>query len=295
MKILGNSKSGMRVGKYLYNSFAYADDVSLFSATVPGLQDLINICADYSSRWRFNFGIKKTKCMVVGNRSHCFISDPQWYLNDTHIDNVSNMEILGVNFSRTVRFDEHVSTRIQKCKRSMYSLSNIGMCYPGLSTEGKVHLYKTVCLPSLMYGLEYVALCNKNLKDVQSAQGSVLKNVCGLRKRSHHNSFLKALSIEHASSYINESTKSLFTNICLTSSSTRNLCIYFMNIFITKNFLVPGTLVTRIINMGISPSSIFYSGIHKPTSTETDGLLDSLRTLLFSDNYTKPWSNEYFW
>ena len=66
-----------------------------------------------------------------------------------------------------------------------------------------------------------------------------------------------------------------------------------MNLFITKNFLVPGTLVTRIINMGISPSSIFHSGIPKPTSTETDGLVDSLRTLLFSDNYTKPWSNEY--
>jgi len=37
---------GVRVGDHLYNSFAYADDVSLFSTTVPGLQKLIDICSD---------------------------------------------------------------------------------------------------------------------------------------------------------------------------------------------------------------------------------------------------------
>ena len=34
---------GVRVGNHLYNSFAYADDVALFSTTVPGLQKLIDI------------------------------------------------------------------------------------------------------------------------------------------------------------------------------------------------------------------------------------------------------------
>ena len=28
----------VRIGNHLYNSFAYADDVSLFSTTVPGLE-----------------------------------------------------------------------------------------------------------------------------------------------------------------------------------------------------------------------------------------------------------------
>ena len=41
---LNHSKSGIRIGDDLYNSFAYADDISLFSATVPGLQSLINTC-----------------------------------------------------------------------------------------------------------------------------------------------------------------------------------------------------------------------------------------------------------
>ena len=38
---------GVRIGNHLYNLFVYADDVSLFSITVPGLQKVIDICTDY--------------------------------------------------------------------------------------------------------------------------------------------------------------------------------------------------------------------------------------------------------
>ena len=63
---------GVRVGNHLHNSFGYADDVSLFSTIVPGLQKVVDICTDYSSLWRFNFGIKKTKCMMVCKGYDCF-------------------------------------------------------------------------------------------------------------------------------------------------------------------------------------------------------------------------------
>ena len=36
-------KHGVRVGNHLYNSFVYADYVSLFNTTVPGLQKMIDI------------------------------------------------------------------------------------------------------------------------------------------------------------------------------------------------------------------------------------------------------------
>ena len=61
MRHLHCCKTGIRIGSGLYNAFAYADDISLLSATVPGLQKLIDICSAYSQQWRFNFGIKKTQ------------------------------------------------------------------------------------------------------------------------------------------------------------------------------------------------------------------------------------------
>ena len=54
---LSTSEHGVRIGSY---KFAYADDINLFSATVPGLRKMIDKCLVYSNTWRFKFGIKKT-------------------------------------------------------------------------------------------------------------------------------------------------------------------------------------------------------------------------------------------
>ncbi len=97
LKQLYSCESGVRIGGKLFNSFAYADDISTFSSTVPGLQELINICAKYSSYWRFKFGINKTKCMPVGKGKTCFATEPVWYLKNIPIETVNSLDILIVN------------------------------------------------------------------------------------------------------------------------------------------------------------------------------------------------------
>jgi hypothetical protein len=44
---LESAKNGVSIGPHNYNSFAYADDITVFSATIPGLQCLIHICQEY--------------------------------------------------------------------------------------------------------------------------------------------------------------------------------------------------------------------------------------------------------
>ncbi len=278
----------------MYNSFAYADDISIFSSTIPGLQELINICEEYSSKWRFNFGISKTKCMCIGKSSTCFVTKPVWHLKGIAIENVHNLEVLGVNFDYNVKYNDHIQIRIQKCKRSVYSLSNVGMCYPGLNSDSKVRLFKSICQPTLMYGTDCLALSNTCIERIQSTQGGIMKQVCGLGKRSRHSAMLQALDITPASVYINDNVKSLFSRICTHDSPTRDLCIYFMKLFIVKDMLIPGTLIERIVKLGISPTSLLSSNVnHSNKHYATDGLVDSLRAILYSDNYIKPWSNEY--
>ena len=141
---------------------------SLFSSTVPGLQELINICVRYSSSWRFNFGINKTKCMSMSRGKKCFATEPIWYLKNVPIETVSNLDILGVNFNCNAKYDNYVQTRIQKCTRSVYS--------PCLNTVSKVHLYNTICQPTLlMCGFECLAINDKCVNGMQCAQGSIMK------------------------------------------------------------------------------------------------------------------------
>ena len=44
-----------------------------------------------------------------------------------------------------------MDNRISNCRRSFYGLSSSGMCYPGLSSETKSYIWKTVCSPVLTW------------------------------------------------------------------------------------------------------------------------------------------------
>ena len=55
---LNNCDAGVRIGDTLYNSMAYADDITLFSTNVQDLQNLTDVCFAYSKRWIFKFGVE---------------------------------------------------------------------------------------------------------------------------------------------------------------------------------------------------------------------------------------------
>lgn len=126
---LKQSRSGIPIGDDLYNSFAYAGDISLFSAKVPGLQSLIATCNCYAKEWRLKFGIQKSQCMVCGKDPSRFSSEPVWYLGDVPMKTVNDLEILGVTFTNNNKFDKYVQQRSQKCRQSMYSLNYTGWNY----------------------------------------------------------------------------------------------------------------------------------------------------------------------
>ena len=77
----------------------------------------------------------------------------------------------------------------------MYSLNSIGMCYPGLNSVSKSHLYKSICLPTLCFDLESINITDKCMKTLESTQGGIMKQACGLSKISRHtvSNLLRAL------------------------------------------------------------------------------------------------------
>ena len=110
-------------------------------------------------------------------------------------------------------------------------------------------------MATLLYGVDCLSVRVNNVAKIHSAQGNITKYVCCLSKRSHYSNFLQALGITGANTLLNEYNK-LFQN----DSPTRNLCVYFIDLFVTQNILIPGTLVNRIIDMGISPASLIFRG-----------------------------------
>ena len=134
------------------------------------------------------FGIKKTKCMIAGKNP--FHDLPIWKLGDKNIDIEDQLEILGTTFSSSMSYHSHVNKRCQASRRAMCGLASIGCCYPGFSTEVKVHLWKTVGLPTLLYGMENLELRAKDLRELEKLQSSIVKRTTGLPLHCHHTHLL---------------------------------------------------------------------------------------------------------
>ena len=94
---LNDCDAGVRLGDVLYNYMAYADDITIFSTNAKCVQCLIDMCAMYSDRWRFKYGIEKSKFMIIGKSP--FTCEPMWRLNDVSLRNVETMQILGNVFN----------------------------------------------------------------------------------------------------------------------------------------------------------------------------------------------------
>ena len=292
---LSQSDTGIMVGNYLFNSVAYADDIDLLSLTTCDLQNLIDICFNYAKLWRFSFGIKKTKCMVAGR--NLLKSIPTWHLGQQKIDTVDSLEILGVTFSSSLSANEHIEKRIQSSRRAMYSLSGIGCSYPGgLSSDVKAHLWKTIGVPSLVYGVESINVTSSSKKRMECTQASTVKRIVGIRNRSHHTHLLHALNVPQISTIVSNNVLSLWHRIFNVPSPARSICAKLLSDFMLSDQLIPGTLLHRVVTLGHSPVKCMLSR-HRWAGDGPgdirDGVVDSLRYLVMHENFLKPYSDEH--
>ena len=70
--------------------------------------------------------------------------------------------------------------------------------------------------------------------------------------------------------------------------------MFFLSKFLTYGVCYGGTLLQRIVQSGESPSNVAFNYIKRKCDIEyNDGIIDSLRYLIYSDNYVKPWSEEH--
>ncbi len=96
-------------------------------------------------------------------------------VNGKKIESVKSIDILGINFNDQGKADSHCTNRITSSRHTFYVLSNMGMCENSLSAWVKSYLWKSVCTPSLLYGVECLSLTEKDRQQLGSAMGSVIK------------------------------------------------------------------------------------------------------------------------
>ena len=285
---LMNSPYGIHIKNHIYNSIAYADDITLLSLTVSDMQDLINMCYNYSIKWRFTYGIKKTFCLTIGNKNT--VKHPNLHLGNEQVKNVNSTEILGYTFNTCGTSIDHISNRIQRARKSM---QGIGLFNEMLCPKLKAHIWNAVGVPSLTYSIGTNAITHGELKLLQSTQGTIIKGSLYLNKKHRHSKLLEAMGVKSISEMIDRQRKSLLSRIFKVSSTYTTLCLALMSQYTQSGHTAKGTLIQNISDSGESPmrTMLNLKQNKQPKKMTPDGVRDSIANLL-SDNI-KPGSHNH--
>ena len=232
--------------------------------------------------------------MIAGQSP--WLTNTTWLLDGQSINTSDALESLGIVFSRAGNSKLQTNKRTQQCRSSFYSLSDLGLAYPGLHSDVKAYLWRSVCSPTLLYGYDAIQTSKQDLDHLKSTQGSLVKKALGISNRSHHGRLLDALSINTVDYSINCRSLSTYYNVMCYDSPARDLTTHILSMYLTTGVTIPGTIMSRVVNMGLSPISHAF---HKRTLPRhivpngVDGVVDSLRSLISHEQFIKPYSEEH--
>ena len=232
--------------------------------------------------------------MVIGK--HLFNTEPVWYIGeDQPLENVKCLEILGVSFNSDGRSSDHVNTRISKCHKAFYGLRDAGMAYPGAHTSIKKYLWKTICLPTLLYGMECINISKNELTRLERTQGNHIKQCLGLGKTVHSTHILQALNVRKIVNNLSAKCLMFYHSVFNNETPATKLNRFFLSRYVASGRLIPGTLISNIVRDGYSPMSVLFNKPCKYTSSQTNcGITESLHNLLYHENFIKPYSEEKY-
>ena len=137
----------LNVGCHIRNNFIaallYADDMSLISPSLRGLQRMLNACEDFCKKWDICLNPKKSRNMYFGKRqgNRCKLE-----LNGRKIKWTECWNYLGVDFVSGIRFNCCISEKIKRFFRIKGRSNELVM----------LCLIKTHCIPILTYGIEVI-------------------------------------------------------------------------------------------------------------------------------------------
>ena len=129
---------------------------------------------------------------------------------------------------------------------------------------------------------------------MRTTEGKLIKNVMGLSKRSHHTHLLKALEVTPVKNKIVKNAASLFYRLFQVDTPLLHLQSILLSNYICMKPVIEGTLIEKLHSAGYQICESLFNKQSYSEPIVTDGVVDSLKSLIYHENYIKPWSNEHF-
>ena len=215
--LLNTSRIGVHIDDVCINHVFYADDLCLMAPCAIALQELINVCYQYSKEVDLNFNATKSFC-VVFTPKHYKLLLPSLFMNSLPILYADSIKYLGFIFTSNNCDDSD----ILKQMRMLYCRSN-----------RLVRLFnkcsKPYCLNYVGVSAQYftVLISGHNNKKttfskIRVAYNNVYRKILGVSRRASASGMFVSHDIPNFEAFLRKSIYSFTTR--LSSSSNKLIC-----------------------------------------------------------------------
>ena len=213
---LNDLDCGVTIAKRHFNVHCYADDILLVSTTSSGLQQLIDFAVAYITSHGLRFNPAKSTCMAYGAAPP---AQPLWTIEGQPIPSTNDgMLYLGAMLSNDGGAS-HIHRRTTAAQKAHYSLQGAGLHFGGVSPSVSTKIFDVGVRTVLTYGCHSLHISRRSLKQLETAQGKLVKAFLGLHKFSRTSPLLRALKIPTAAESIALSSLKLLRSCILHTSN----------------------------------------------------------------------------
>ena len=132
-----------------------ADDMVLLSLSNAGLQSLMNICFEYSTKFRYTYNASKSAVVVANDNSRGYPKEKtNWYLGNDDVSLSDTYTHLGVPFNKDLDLTLAIEECKHKLRKTFFGIMKCGIYENGIHPISAKHLYVSVVLPTALYGCE---------------------------------------------------------------------------------------------------------------------------------------------
>lgn len=108
---------------------------------------------------------------------------------------VEESKYLGIFINKYSDYNQQMNDKYTCVERSLYSLNNFGIKYPGINPETKAFIYKTYCLPKATYGLGVMEMTKTTINSLNTRQNTLIRYMLGLPSHIHISNIARSLGI----------------------------------------------------------------------------------------------------
>ena len=157
-----------------------ADDITLLPTYPTFLSTFMNLCYEYSIKWRCEFHNDKSGIVTFGEtkRIHCQpINQRNWVLGNEIVDERYEYKNLGVVKNYASSFSSNVEDNIDNTRRKAGIIFASGFDRREVNRFIYIKFWQQACLPSLLYGVELFTVTPTLIEKFERCQMWFLKNL----------------------------------------------------------------------------------------------------------------------